>query len=148
MVMNTEHKEKILSFFDTLTDSLGESEGMSREDIIADLKEEGIEVDASIKRIQMMVEQASLKARRQQLDIAREKRLALETERPARLASFLNWTKDWTKEQIIEKICELAHSKTLQPTVSYRELQSKNLEDLAALYDDLINTKEMEEPEP
>jgi hypothetical protein len=141
--MNTEGKEKILSFLDSLTDALGESEGISTEDIIADLKEEGIEVDASIKRIQMMVEQASLKARRQQLDIAMEKRLALEAERPARLASFLNWT----KEQIIEKISEIIDSKTLQPTVSYRELQSKNLEDLAAIYDDLITAKEMEEQE-
>jgi hypothetical protein len=145
--MNTEGKEKILSFFDALTNALGESEGMSREDIIAELEAEGIEVDASIKRIQMMVEQASQKARRQQLDIAREKRLALEAERPACLAKFLNWTKEQIIEKIIEKISEVTDPKTIQPTVSYRELQSKNLEDLAALYDDLITAKEMEEQE-
>ena len=47
-----------------------------------------------------MVGHASQKARRQQLEIAREKRLALEAEKPARLAKFLGWT----KEQILEKI--------------------------------------------
>ena len=141
--MNTKRKEKILSFFDTLTDALGESEGMSREDIIADLKEEGIEVDASIKRIQMMVEQASLKARRQQLDIAREKRLNLEAEKPARLSKFI----DWTKDQIINKIIGFIPSNGPLASVSYRELQARSKEDLAALLEDLISTKEMEEPE-
>ena len=92
--MGTEGNEKILSFLDALTDALGESEGVSKEDIIADLKDEGIDVDVALKRIQTMVEHASQKARRQQLEIAREKRLALEAEKPTRLDKFLGCTKE------------------------------------------------------
>jgi hypothetical protein len=141
--MGTEGKEKILSFLDALSDALGESEGVSKEDIIADLKDEGIDVDVALKRIQTMVERASQKARRQQLEIAREKRLALEAEKPTRLANFL----DWTKEQILEKISELIPSSGRLGSVSYRELESKSLGDLVALLEDLIAAKEMEEQE-
>lgn len=141
--MGTEGKEKILSFLDALTDALGETEGVRKEDIIADLKDEGTDVDVALKRIQTMVEHASQKAKRQQLEIAREKRLALEAEKPARLTEFL----DWTKEQIIEKISELIPSIGPLASVSYRELESKSQEDLAALLEDLITTKEMEEQE-
>ncbi len=141
--MGTEGIEKILSFLDALTDALGESEGVPKEDIIADLKDEGIDVDVALKRIQTMVEHASQKAKRQQLEIAREKRLALEAEKPARLTEFL----DWTKEQTIEKISELIPSIGPLASVSYRELESKSQEDLAALLEDLITSKEMEEQE-
>jgi hypothetical protein len=90
-----------------------------------------------------MVEHASQKARRQQLEIAREKRLALEAEKPARLAEFLSWT----KEQIIEKIMELVPSSGPLASVSNRELESQSQEDLAAILEGLIAAKEMEEQE-
>jgi hypothetical protein len=141
--MGTEDKEKVISFLDALTDALGESEGVSKEDIITDMKEEGIDVDAAVQRIQAIVEHASRKAKRQQLEIARERRLALEAEKPARLAEFLGWT----KEQIIEKINAFIASRGPLATVSYRELESKSQEDLAALLEDMITTKEMEEKE-
>jgi len=141
--MGTEDKEKTIAFFDTLTDALGNSEGMSREEIVSDLKEEGIDVDASVKRILAMVELASQQAKRQQLDIAREERLALEGKKPTRLGKFL----DWTKEQIIEKINELLLTGGPLASVSYRELESKSQEDLAALLEDLIAAKELSEQE-
>ena len=139
--MGTEDKEKTISFFDTLTDALGDSEGVSREEIVAELKEEGIDVDASVKRILAMVENASKQAKRQQLEIAREQRLALESKKPTRLGEFL----DWTKEQIIEKIHELLPTSGPLASVSYRELESKSQEDLAALLEDLITAKELAE---
>lgn len=141
--MGTDDKEKIISFFDALSEAVGESEGVPKEDIIAGLNDEGIDADAAVKRIQLMVGHISQKARRQQLEIAREKRLALEAERPARLAEFLSWT----KEQIIEKIKELVPSGGHLASVSYRELQDQSQEALAALLEDLITTKEMEEKE-
>jgi hypothetical protein len=141
--METEDKEKIISFLDALTDALGDSGGMSKEDIIADLKEDGVDVDAAIKRIHQMVEHTSQKARRQQLDIAREQRLTFESKKPTRLGEFLGWT----KEQIIEKINELILSSGPLASVSYRELESKSQEDLAALLGDLITAKEMAEQE-
>ncbi len=141
--MGTEDKEKTIAFFDTLSDALGNSEGVSKEDIIANLKEEGIDVDASVKRILAMVEHASQQAKRQQLEIAREQRLALESKKPTRLGEFL----DWTKEQIIEKINELLPTSGPLAKVSYRELESKSQEDLAALLEDLITAKEMAEQE-
>ena len=97
--MGTKDKDNIISFLDTLTDALGESEELSREDIIVDLKEEGIDVDAEVKRICEMVQYASQEAKRKQLEIARKKRLQMEANKPARLGEFVNWTKD----QIIEK---------------------------------------------
>jgi hypothetical protein len=141
--MGTEDKEKTIAFFDTLTDALGDSEGVSKEEILADLKEEGIDIDASVKRILAMVEHTSQQAKRQQLDIAREKRLALEAKKPIRLGGFI----DWTKEQIIEKINELLPVSGPLASVSYRELESKSQEDLAALLEDLIAAKELSEQE-
>ena len=141
--MGTNDKEKIISFLDSLSEAIGESEGVPKEDIIAGLKEDGIDADAAVKRIQLMVEHASQKARRQQLEIAREKRLALEAGKPARLVEFLSWT----KEQIIEKIREIVPSSGPLASVSYRELQDQSQEALAALLEDLITTLEMEEKE-
>jgi hypothetical protein len=141
--MGTEDKENPIDFFDTLTDALGASESVSKEDIVADLKEEEIDVDASVKRILAMVEHASQQAKRQQLEIAREQRLALELEKPTRLGEFLNWT----KEQIIEKINQLLPTNGPLASVSYRDLESKSQEDLAALLEGIISTKEMAEQE-
>jgi hypothetical protein len=142
-IMGTEDKEKTMAFFDALTDALGDSEGVSKEEIVSDLKEEGIDVDASAKRILAMVEHASQKAKRQQLDFAREERLALESKKPTRLGEFL----DWTKEQIIEKIHELLPTRDPLASVSYRDLKSKSQEDLAALLEDLITAKKMADQE-
>jgi len=139
--MGTEDKEKIIVFFDTLTDALGDSESVSKEEILADLKEDGIDVDASVKHILAMVEDASQKARRQQLEIARERRLAMESKKPTRPSEFL----DWTKEQLIEKINEFLSTGSPIASVSYRELESKCQEDLVALLEDLITTKELDE---
>ena len=141
--MENDDKEKIISFFDALSEAVGESEGVPKEDIIAGLKEEGFDADAAVKRIQLMVEHVSQKARRQQLEIAREKRLALDAKKPARLAEFLSWTKD----QLIEKISGLIHSSGPLANVAYRELQDQSQEALAALLEDLINTEDMEEKE-
>ena len=45
--MGTDDKEKIISFFDVLSEAVGESEGVPKEDIVAALKDEGIDVDAA-----------------------------------------------------------------------------------------------------
>lgn len=142
-VMGADDKEKTLAFFDALTDSLGNSEGVSKEEIIADLQEDGIDVNAAVRRILTMVENASQQAKRQQLEMAREQRLALSSKNPTQLGKFLGWT----KEQIIEKINELLPTDAPLASVSYRELESKSQEDLAALLEDIIATKEMAEQE-
>jgi hypothetical protein len=139
--MANKNVKDVVAFWDTLTDSLGDSEGLSRGEMIAELEEEGIDVDAMVKRFKAIVEAVSQKARRQQLDLARGQRLALETKKPARLGEFLSWK----KEQIIEKISELITASGPFISVSYRELEAQSPEDLAALLEDLIIAKEMEE---
>ena len=90
--MGADDKEKTLAFFDALTDSLGNSEGVSKEEIIADLQEDGIDVNAAVRRILTMVENASQQAKRQQLEMAREQRLALSSKNPTQLGEFLGWS--------------------------------------------------------
>lgn len=141
--MGANDKENTLAFLEALTDSLGDSECLSNEEIVADLQEEGIDVNAAVKRICTMVENASQQAKRQQLENAKQQRLALSSKKPTHVGEFVGWT----KEQLIEKINELLSTDAPLASVSYRELESQSQDDLAALLEDIITTKELAKQE-
>ena len=68
--MKEDKKEDSKIFIDALTDALGRSDDQSIEEVKNDLREEGIEVEKTMKKLITMVKDTSMAARRKQLDIA------------------------------------------------------------------------------
>jgi len=139
--MGTHEKDKLIILLDAMTDSMGSSEGQPIEDVIAELKEEGFDINTSRKRIFESINMASQAAKRQQLDVAREERLAAEAKISSRIGKYYNWT----KEQLLEKMQEISVIPGSEFSFSYRELETKTEEDLAALLEDLEITEAIEE---
>ena len=131
--MKEDKKEKLEIFIDTLTDTLGRSDGQSIEEVKNDLREERIDVDATINKLSNMVLNASKVARRKQLDLAKEKRQEMESKKINIISKF----DKWTKEEIISKIKETAALLGSSVSVSYRDLDSQNTEDLKSLLEDI-----------
>ncbi len=129
--------KKILDFLDALTDATGESENQTPEEIKQELRDDGVEVDGMIDRLLNSVENISMKAKRQQLETAKHSRLQFEKNKP----SLLNQFKDWTKEQVMERIRELADSPEKEVAFAYRELENKSDDDLRAILEDLEFTR-------
>jgi hypothetical protein len=139
--MGTDERNKIISFLDAFADATGRSEEEPIEEVISELEEEGVDYDTSITKLHAIIQQASQEAKRRQLAVAREKRLAMEAKRSAVIEKFA----DWAKEKLIKRINELISSAEPSVAVSYRDLASKSEADLAALLEDLEFAEEMEE---
>lgn len=139
--MNKNKEDKIQSFLEGLTESLGRSEGESLEEVINVLKEDGFNVKASVSRLKAKVQSFSQEAKRRQLVVAREKRLSLESEAASKVKDFIGLSKDI----IINKIMKLYAIPNIAASVSYRDLEAKSETDLVALLEDLELAKKMEE---
>jgi len=139
--MNESKEDKILSFLEGLTESIGRSNGESLEEVIKDLGEDGFDVGASVSRLKEKIQLFSQEARRNQLSVAREKRLSMASETASKFKDFIGLSRD----QIIGKIKELCAMPNVAASVSYRDLELKTEEDLVALLEDLEMAKEMEE---
>jgi hypothetical protein len=130
-------------FIDALTDALGRSNEQSIDEVKKDLQNDGIDVEKTMKKLINMVQEISMTAKREQLDIAREKREKMESKK-----SFLvNKFTGWNKEKVIAKIKEIASSLGTDVSIAYRDLDSKNTEDLKSLLEDMEMTKDQCEQE-
>ena len=126
-------KEKYLKIFDTLSDALGSSEGQSIDEIKEELRDEGVNFDAALARLQQAQQRISMEARRSSLDSAREKRLKL----VKRGHEFVGNFKDWSREQIIARIKELSKQNGPMVGVAYRELNAMGEEEITSILEDL-----------
>lgn len=131
--MKGNKKDKINIFIDALTDALGRSDEQSIEEVKNDLRDEGIDVDITVKKLMNMVKETSMFAKRRQLDMAREKRHKMESEK----TKFFSKFSKLTREEILSKIKEIISLSDPTVSVSYRDLESKNTEDLRSLLEDL-----------
>jgi hypothetical protein len=141
--MKNNKKDKILTFLDEITESIGRSDGESLDEVINELIEDGFDVDASVNRLKEKIKLFSLESKRQQLSIAREKRLSLDSEIRGKFGNFIGFSKD----KLIGKINEFCNSSNFATSVSYRDLEQKSEEDLLALLEDLEMAKIMENEE-
>lgn len=123
-------KEKYLRTMDALTDALGMSEGMSAEEIKADMRDQGIDVDAALARLKRARLSISMAAKRSVLDTAMEKRLKLAEKGHEFIGKFSNWTRD----QLIERIRELS-----EPDFgfAYRDLENIGTDEMVSILEDL-----------
>jgi hypothetical protein len=134
-------KESFIVTLDNLTDFLGRSEGQSTEEIMEELRSEGVDVDRGFQEFMKTVAECSARSRRRDLDIAKEGRLQAEAE--PTISERLNRT----KEELIETIQGLFSADPLLVGVSWRDLESRSIEDLASLIEDLETAKRIQEKE-
>ena len=126
-------KEKSMKTLDALTEFLGSSEEQSTEEIKAELRREGMDVDAALARLKDAQQRIAMAARRSALDTAREKRLELENKGN----DFIGKFRDWSREKIIDRIKEFSEEGGLQVDFAYRELESIGDEEIESLLEDL-----------
>ncbi len=138
--MDKEKRKKNLALVDALTDTLGRSEDQSLEEVKEELREEGVDVEATLRGLLAFKEQVSRAARRERLETARERRHQTEVARSGLLGRF----RDWTKEQVLSRIEEITASQGIAFTVSYRDLGSRTKEDLISLLEDLEIASQVE----
>lgn len=120
-------------FLKDLFESLADSGDMSTDDIKEELRTDGVDPDAALKRLMSAVEQASADSKKSVLDLAREERLRQQANFKKTIDSF----KNWSKEQLLTKIKEISLKGSLMPAASYRELEEQTEENLRALLEDL-----------
>jgi len=123
-------REKYMKTLDALTEALAESEGQSLEEIKADIRDEGIDVDAALARLKNAQLNISMAAKRSALDAARKKRLKL----VKKGHEFIGRFSDWTREQIIERIKELSGA---EAGLAYRDLEAMGTEEMVSILEDL-----------
>jgi len=133
-------KDSFLAMLDNLTEFAGGSEGQSADEVMAELRSEGFDVDDGFQEFMKTVGECSARSRRQDLESARERRMQAE----AKLKITERFKR--TKEELMATIQALL-SPDPQLSVSWRDLESKSEEDLISLIEDLetarqIRTKE------
>ena len=124
------NRTKYLETLDTLTDAFGRSDEQSIEEVLGDIRDEGIDVDAALARLKKAQLNIAMEAKRSVLDSAREKRLKLGEKVPEFIGKF----SDWTSEQILARIKELGG---LEAGLAYRDLETMGTEEMTSILEDL-----------
>jgi len=124
------NRTKYLKTLDTLTDALGRSEGQSVDEVKAELRDEGIDVEAVLTRLKNVQQHISMAAKRSVLDSAREKRLKL----VEKGHEFIGRFRDWTRVQIMKRIKELSEP---EAGLAYRDLEAMGTEEMVSILEDL-----------
>ena len=68
-------KDSLMAMLDNITEFVGGSEGQSANEVMAELRSEGIDVDGGFKEFMKKVGECSARSRRQDLEIARKGRI-------------------------------------------------------------------------
>lgn len=123
-------RTKYLETLDTLTDALGRSDEQSTEEVLADIRDEGIDADAALARLKKARLGIAMGAKRSVLDLAREKRVKL----AEKGHEFIGKFSDWTREQILARIKELSGQ---EAGLAYRDLEAMGTEEMASILEDL-----------
>lgn len=131
--MSTKKCHKDLIYLKDVFESLADSGDMTTDDIKEELRTGGVDPDAALKRLMTAVEQASADSKKSVLDLARDERLRQQTNIKKTIDSF----KNWSKEQLLNKIKEISLQGDTMPAASYRELEKQTEENLRALLEDL-----------
>ena len=123
-------RTKYLKTIDALTDALGRSDDQAIEDVLADIKNEGIDADAALARLKESRLNIAMEAKRLALDSARAKRLKL----VEKGHEFIGKFNDWTRDQIMTRIKELSGPGA---SLAYRDLDRIGTEEMISILEDL-----------
>ena len=123
-------RTKYIEALDALTDALGRSDEQSTEEVLADIRDEGIDVDAALANLKKARLSIAMEAKRSILNLARVKRLKMVEEGHQFIGKF----NDWTREQILARIKELSGP---EAGLAYRELEAMGMEEMVSILEDL-----------
>jgi len=126
-------KIKSMKILDALTEFLGNNEGQKTEEIKEELRNEEMDVDATLARLKEAQKSIDMAARRSVLDKAREKRLNLVEKNREFIGKFRGWPRD----KIIARIREMSGLDGLEVGVAYRDLDSMGNEEIESILEDL-----------
>jgi hypothetical protein len=128
------NKEKSRKFsIETLIDALGASEDQTVEEVKEELKEAGVNVEAAIQALLKTVHECSMASRRMELDLAKEEREARQFASVSPLGKF----RSWTREQIMNRMAEIANASGGKLSLNYRDLEGRSIEDMRSLLEDM-----------
>lgn len=139
------HKDNFFVMLDNVTEFIGRCEGQSTDEVIQELRSEGVDVERGFQEFMKTVGECSARSRRRDLEFARERRMQAEAK--LKISERLKGT----KEELMETIQALL-STDPQVSLSWRDLESRSEDDLISLIEDLetakqIRTKEVSDEE-
>jgi len=140
--MSTNKKLEYIKLLDKLSETLGDSEGQSPDEIREEFHEEGFDIVSAETKFLKFQEEISMAAKRQVLDEAGKQRDILES----KINNIKEKIKGWTKDQIMDRFKDLSTSDP-DLVVAYRNLESKKDEDIKEILIDIELAQLMAENE-
>jgi hypothetical protein len=132
--------KKNLIFIKSMADAMSECDDLTVEEIKNELKEDGLDLDASVNSLMDFVRTCTMDAKRISLDRAAEARKVAEVKDKNSFEKFSNYS----REQLLASIKSLITSSEATASFAYRELDVKSEEDLASILEDLEAAKALE----
>lgn len=142
--MNTDKRQKDLSLLNNLFESLGDSGGMSTDEVEEGLRADGVDPNEALQRLIGVVKQVSAGSKRAALDLAKEKRL----NRQGGVEKIIGKYRDLNRSQLMEVIKALVGGSGLSAAASYRDLEKQTDDNLRALLEDLEMLQGLRSTEP
>jgi len=142
--VNADKRYKDLSFLNNLFEALGDNDHMSTDDIKKELRNDGIDPDATLQRLMAAAKQAAADSKRSVLDLARKERLQQEAKPKRTFDNLINWS----KEQLLAQIKSLSLEDNQIAAASYRDLEKLTEDNLRALLEDLELLQQHEITDP
>jgi len=134
--MSTDKKYEYIKLLDALSETFGESDEQTPDEIRDELREEGFDIDSVEAELMKFQQEISMAAKRQALDEAKSCREKL----VAKQQEIINNIKNWTKEQVLERFKDILSNEP-DLVVAYRDLEAKKDEDMKAILVDLELTR-------
>lgn len=130
--MSANKNLEYIKLLDKLSETFGDSEGQSPDEIREELNGEGFDIVFAETEFYKFQQEISMAAKRQVLDEAGKQRNILES----KINNIKEKIKGWTKDQIMDRFKDLS---TADPdlVVAYRNLESKKDEDIKELLIDI-----------
>lgn len=142
--MNADKRYKELSFLNNLFEALGDNDHMSTDDIKKELRNDGIDPDATLQRLMAVAKQVAADSKRSVLDLARKERLQQEAKPKRTFDNLINWS----REQLLAKIKSLSLEDNQIAAASYRDLEKLTEDNLRALLEDVELLRQHEITDP
>lgn len=130
--MSTDKKLEYIKLLDKLSETLGDCEGQSLDEIREEMQEEGIDVGAAEAEFLRIQQEISRAAKRQALDEAGQQRALLGN----KISEIKQKIKSWTKDQIVDRLDGLLETDP-ELGVAYRDLENKKDEDIKEILIDI-----------
>lgn len=130
--MSIDKKLEYIKLLDKLSETIGESEGQSPNEIRDELQEEGFDIVSAEAGFLEFQQNLSMAAKRQALDDAEQERTLFES----KMQSIKEKIKGWTKDQVLDRFKDLSNNDP-KLVVAYRDLEDKKDEDIKEILIDI-----------